>query len=160
MPVVRKGWENTLQIVQQALFGTACLSRRIGETEEIRAHHLAVRIPCRAGHGLELHGGFLNTAEHHGGSKGGKDGVKPTACRHLNRRPAKARDIDGRMRLLYWSGQHRERLQHLMEFSCKGKLFVGPGFTDELHLLVKALATLVKGDGKGIVLALVITATS
>src|SRR5206468_4967933 len=121
-------WQDALQVVQQALFGTEGLSRRISETEEVRAHHLALWIPRLAGHGFELCCGCLNTAEHHGGSKGGKDGVKPTPGRHLHRGPTKARDVDGRMGLLHWSGQHGQRLQHLVEGAYEGKLLFSPGF--------------------------------
>src|SRR5262249_35614558 len=85
-----------------------------------------------------------------------KNGVKAAAGRHLDRGPAEARHVNGGMRLLDWAGQDRQRLQHPMKFALKGKLLLHPGLADELHLLVKALAALVEGDGKGIVLALVI----
>src|SRR5262245_44281529 len=157
-PVIRESRKNALQVVQQALFGTERLGGRIGEAEKVRAHHLAVRVPRLTGERPELRRSLLEAAKHHGGSKGGKDGVKPTPCRHLDGWPTKARHVDGRVRLLYWTGQDGQRLQHLVELSRKGKLFLRPGGTDKLHLLIKAGPTLVKGDGKGIVLALVIAA--
>src|SRR5262249_48501979 len=98
--------------------------------------------------------------EHHGSSEGSKDGVESAAGCHLDRGSTEARYIDRRMRPLNWPGQDRQRLQHPMKFSVKGKLLLHPGLAHQLHLLVQTLAALVEGDGKGIVLALVIATAS
>src|SRR5438093_8652968 len=82
-PIIWEGRENALQVVQQALFGTERLSGRIGKAEKVRAHHLAVRIPCLTGKSPELRRSFLEAATHHRRSNGSNDSVKPTPRCHL-----------------------------------------------------------------------------
>src|SRR4051794_5070612 len=105
-----------------------------------------------AGVRLELCDRRFEAPEHHRRRERGEDDVEAHLGGDAHGRLTEAGDVDGRVRLLDWPRVDSDRIGDGVVLAVIGEVLFGPGFADELQLLVEAGPTLGERDPERTVL--------